>query len=428
MFRKLSVRDSVRIVVVTACATAVTGITAAGSAPAQAASVAHVTSPAAAEFAARTVPAARVAATTSTQFQGVSCTMAQGCLAVGSWFSSADEKLYALAETRAPGSSTWTVHNPPHISGALSTAFGPIGNGETVSCVSTPKAMCMAIGSFSNASGQSNYAAMWSWPGWRTVNPPNPSPTRSSGLDAVRCVSSSYCVTIGHWVNSSTGKEELEGAVWNGTSWSAKPMPPAPSGNTGVRLWGLSCRSTTWCLAVGDYNTGSGPNLKQLTLSEVWNGKTWTMHLGANPAGQNSNALLGVSCTSTTSCVAVGNSLTPKLTLLSLSETWNGKTWTVRATPGGKQSIGGTLFDVSCQSATFCLSVGTLAATWNGTKWTSVPFPTPSGAQVTNAVSLACLSATSCTSAGGYSTKTATLPLVLNWNGQALTIQKARTP
>lgn len=373
--------------------------------------------------------AARVAAVSDAQFQGVSCTTGEGCLAVGSWFSSADEKLYALAETRPPGGSTWTVHNPPHVSGAAETAFGPVGNGETVSCVSTPKAMCMAVGSdTSTTTGQSNYAAMWSWPGWKTVNPPNPSPTRSSGLDAVRCVSSSYCLEIGHWVNSSTGKEELEDAVWNGSSWSAKPMPAAPSGNTGVRLWGLNCRSTTWCMAVGDYNTGSGSNLKQFTLSDVWNGKTWTMHLGANPSGQNSNALLGVSCTSTTSCVAVGNSLTPKLVLLSLGETWNGKTWTVRATPAGKEGVGSTLFDVSCQSATHCLGVGTLAATWNGTKWTSVTFPLPSGAQVSNAVSLSCLSATNCTSAGGYSTSSGTLPLVMNWNGKAFTIQKAKVP
>jgi hypothetical protein len=366
-------------------------------------------------------------ATHDDEFEGISCTTAKGCLAVGSRFSSATKELYALGETRSPGSSTWAVHDPPLVAGATTTAFGPIGNGETVSCVSSPSAVCMGIGSYNKTpGGQFNYAAEWNWSGWKIVNPPDPSPTNSSGLDAVRCVSSSFCIAVGHWFDTSAGKDELESLVWNGKSWALKKMPPVPANAASPRLWGLSCISKTWCMAVGDYDVGSSQPL----LSEVWNGKSWVMHLPPSPAGQSSGSLLGVSCASTKFCNAVGDSLTTKLAFVSLGEVWNGKSWTVKPTPAGKQKIGSTLFDVSCQSAKVCLAVGNLAAQWNGTSWTSVPFPVPPGkSTITNAVSLSCLSANDCTGAGGYSTlKQGTLTLIWNWNGKSFSLQPAKNP
>jgi hypothetical protein len=374
-------------------------------------------------------PAATRATNKADEFEGIGCTKAKGCLAVGSQFSSTAKKTVALAETRKPGASTWAVHDPPPVSGATIIAFGPIGNGETVSCVSSPSYLCMGIGSYNNAAfHQLNYAARWDGSSWKTVNPPNPSPTLSSGLDAVRCLSSNFCLTIGHWINSSTHRDALESQVWNGKSWKMAKMPQVPaSATTGVRLWGLSCVSTKWCMAVGDYNTSNSSD--QPLLSEIWNGKSWKTHLPPNPSGSSSHALVGVSCLSTKFCAAVGDSLTSKGAFVSLGETWNGKSWKVQKTPEGKQKGLSELFDVSCASATSCLSVGSLAATWNGKSWSGITFPTPAGSLITNAVALSCLSKSDCTAAGGYSSKTgSTFTMAWNWNGKSLSLQKAQNP
>jgi hypothetical protein len=361
----------------------------------------------------------------SDSFYGVSCTSAKGCLAVGSGYSSTTKKVYALGETRSKGSSTWVIHDPAVISGATTTAFGPIGNGETVSCVSLPKAICMGIGSYNDSAGhQHDYAAEWNWSSWKIVNPPDPSPTISSGLDAVKCTSSVFCIAVGHWDNSSTETFELESEVWNGTSWSLKPIPPTPKGATSPRLWGLSCVSPTWCMAVGDYDKGSSQPL----LSEIWNGSKWTMHLPPDPSGVVSNALIGVSCVSTTFCNAVGDSLNSKFAFESLGEIWKGKSWTIDPTPSAGKKVASTLFDVSCLSTTFCLTVGEFAAQWNGSSWTTETFPHPKGSLITNAVSIACLSPTLCTAAGDYGTKTSTLTLVMDWNGKSFKLQTAQNP
>jgi hypothetical protein len=361
----------------------------------------------------------------SDSFYGIGCTPTKGCLAVGSWYSSTTKKVYALGETRTKHSSTWVIHDPADIPGATTTGFGPIGNGETVSCVSKPKAVCMGIGSYNDSSyHQHNYAAEWNWSKWKIVKPPDPSPTISSGLDAVKCTSSVFCMAVGHWDNSSTFKFELESEVWNGTSWSLKAMPPTPSGATSPRLWGLSCLSPTWCMAVGDYDVGSAQPL----LSEIWNGSKWTMHLPPNPSGVEGSALLGVSCLSTTFCNAVGDSVTPKFAFDALGEIWNGTSWKIDPTPSAGKKKLSTLFDVSCLSTTFCLTVGGLAAEWNGSSWTRLTFPHPAGSLLTNAVSISCLSTTHCAIAGDYGTKTSTLTLIMNWNGKSLKLQAAQNP
>jgi len=177
-------------------------------------------------------------------------------------------------------------------------------------------------------------------------------------------------------------------------------------------------------MAVGDCEKGSSQPL----LSEIWNGSKWAMSLPPNPSGVVGNSLLGVSCVSTKFCNAVGDSLTSSFAFRSLGEVWNGKSWTIRPTPSGTQTIGSTLYDVSCLSTTSCLTVGTLATQWNGSSWTSKAFPQPAGSLLTNAVSIACLSTSNCTAAGDYGSSTSTLTVIMNWNGKSLTLQTAKNP
>src|SRR5207247_7771343 len=54
----------------------------------------------------------------------------------------------------------------------------------------------------------------------------------------------------------------------------------------------------------GSYTNSSG---QKVTLAERWNGRTWAVQSTPNPRGAQSSSLSGVSCPSSTLCVAVGS-------------------------------------------------------------------------------------------------------------------------
>ena len=58
---------------------------------------------------------------------------------------------------------------------------------------------------------------------------------------------------------------------WNGTTWTLVPTPALA--NTGAGLNGVSCTSPSSCMAVGEF-TGIG---NEMTLAEAWNGTSWSV-------------------------------------------------------------------------------------------------------------------------------------------------------
>lgn len=169
---------------------------------------------------------------------------------------------------------------------------------------------------------------------------------------------------------------------YDGSNWQRVAVSSG-----GTRLWaiaGISCVSTTFCMAVG--GDGSGMS------TDRWNGSTWTIQ----DVGQGF-APSDVSCTSPTFCMAVrgvgsgGGSMR-----------WDGSTW---------HYIPGSGLDrVSCVSSTFCMATGQqlsssdpdTIAVWNGSSWSSRSYPHPGSPWSLNAVS--CVAVNSCTVAGLVST------------------------
>ena len=90
---------------------------------------------------------------------------------------------------------------------------------------------------------------------------------------------------------------------WNGTVWRVVPSPN-PSGSESV-LEAVSCTSTTSCVAVGAQDVTAAAFS---TLVESWDGNEWTVSPAPNPFGSIS-VLVGVSCVSFASCEAVGESI-----------------------------------------------------------------------------------------------------------------------
>ena len=146
-------------------------------------------------------------------------------------------------------------------------------------------------------------------------------------------------------------------------------------GFSGAYLDGVSCTGRAQCTATGVATTRTGKNLKP--LAERWNGTSWTVQstLNTNTGGWLGGTLDGgVSCTSSTACMAAGYSYTKTFYRL-LGEGWNGHTWAIQ--PDSKPATGGQPFGISCRWAKDCTAVGsrltgmTLAEHWNGRAWSA---------------------------------------------------------
>jgi hypothetical protein len=109
----------------------------------------------------------------------------------------------------------------------------------------------------------------------------------------------------------------------------------------------VSCTSPARCTAVGGYLNGS----TEEPFAERWDGTAWAIQTGAAPPG---TTLQAVSCTSGTSCTAVGESASA-----GVAEHWDGTSWTLQPMPVPHHTTRGvTVFGVSCRSAVTCTAVG----------------------------------------------------------------------
>jgi hypothetical protein len=185
---------------------------------------------------------------------------------------------------------------------------------------------------------------------------------------------------------------------WNGSSWTIKATPN-PSGTRFGRLTGVSCTSPTSCTAVGGYST-TGAFSADKPLAEQWNATTWTIKTTPSPTGATFATFTGVSCTAATACTAAGGLATTtgaSFPSAPLAERWNGSTWAVQATTNPSSTgFGGD----SCPAATACTAVGQFFAEgWNGTTWTTqTPALTTLGEAELFGVS--CTAPTTCTATG----------------------------
>jgi hypothetical protein len=191
-------------------------------------------------------------------------------------------------------------------------------------------------------------------------------------------------------------------------------------------LQAVSCPSKDFCIAVGALVEGA--NLRAVHL----NGEEATLH-----AVPSSGFLSGVSCTSSTSCTAVGGKEGATLAV-----SWNGSEWKAQTTPNPVGAIASYLEAVSCTASNQCTGTGwyeqkggkryTLAERWNGTEWSLQTTPSPGLGQPTVLYGVSCTSSTSCTAAGFYwslnSGKVEINPMAQRWNGTEWSLQTVPKP
>ncbi len=237
---------------------------------------------------------------------------------------------------------------------------------------------CTAVGADTEAGtgNEATLAERWTSGHWVIQStPPTIGGTSGTAIFlAVDCLKAADCVAVGTDGFANSGQSATLAEQWNGRSWSVVPSP-TPSGFAWSVLEGVSCSSSTSCIAVGYSQPSSGGG--DFSLAEGWNGIAWTMLTVPEPAGATQSGLTSVSCVPSAGCVAVGEATIAGTTVQSLAEGWDGSQWTIESMPSLNAP---ELNGVSCPAAGDCTAVGSigtsgdtgepLAEAWNGTAWT----------------------------------------------------------
>lgn len=254
------------------------------------------------------------------------------------------------------------------------------------------------------------------YPSTGTASAQSPSELDPGAADEglLSCPNSSFCVSIGEGAVAPSTPSGVFDVYASGT-WSAEAAPirdlnpPASSApNTGLDA--VSCPATGWCVAVGTYDDEAGA--KQGLIETLANG-SWSAETA--PEGDRSGSMSRVTCSRVGSCVAIGEDGGSRATLWVLASGG----WREMAAPtAGLSPPSGTrypprLADVSCTSGGSCAAVGAYYTT-NGTElgliedlssgaWSATTAPTvkPQGTKEYSLEDVSCPTPRFCVATGG---------------------------
>jgi hypothetical protein len=284
-------------------------------------------------------------------------------------------------------------------------------------------------------------------------------PAPSTGSDDVvlgsSCANAVQCMAVGITLNNlnSNGTDTPLVESWNGSSWSLGAQPPVPDG-AGGGFFDVSCVSGYDCWAVGAVVGVGGNGNSSGALIENWNGVSWSMVPTPTLTGPGvvGAILQGVSCTSASSCVAVGFSTdNTGANLHTVIEQWDGSVWSLVPAADTGQAFD-QLNSVQCLAADDCWAVGNAGAAqqnpnflpifpgavgdqgliehWDGSAWSLIPSatePSPNGGYLNG---ITCVSDTDCW-ASGATTDTSGMAsgmLLQHWDGASWTDTSGSVP
>ncbi len=206
------------------------------------------------------------------------------------------------------------------------------------------------------------------------------------------------------WFGAAAPAGATQMTVAGGSSWRVEPTVTSPA-RYDVALSGVSCVSTTYCVAVG-YSAGDS-----FSVSETWDGRSWgdisQVDTGAG------TGLAAIACPGADDCFAVGS------TIEHLAQGH----WSTQAAPS--QGTGSELSDVACAGRSFCVAVGyayhgtqpyAVIDSWNGRVWSAEPAAKVAGAML---LAVACPSTDTCVADGSHVVGHGSKPLTERWTGQS---------
>ena len=302
---------------------------------------------------------------------------------------------------------------------------------SSVSCITNTN--CVAVGVATAASGVPRILMeRWNGTRWSIVASHNPPGSFGARLSSVSCTTHTNCVAVGEYTTAVAPSLPLV-ERWNGAKWSIVASPK-PLGSFRASLSSVSCTTSTSCVAVGYYTT-SGDSI---TLVEHWNGAKWSIITSPSPGPSVSSFLSGVSCTTATTCVAVGQYSLSSGAIRILVEHWNGTRWSIVASPN-RLTFQSALSSVSCATAANCVAVGssntltspakTIAQRWNGNRWSIIASPNPTASLESRLVGVSCTAAKNCVAVGQFrTTSDVDKTLVERLNGNRWSISPSPSP
>lgn len=270
--------------------------------------------------------------------------------------------------------------------------------------------------------------------GWMVQRTPNPAGARHSQLVGISCASTSFCIAVGYSTHGGGALVALT-ERWQGGSWSMQRTAKPAGARTSV-LSDISCVSRMACTAVGYFTNRAGV---AVTLAERWDGASWSVQRTPNPRGATYSYLVGVSCASHKSCTSVGTFRAPDGQELVLAEHWNGDSWSIQPVPGPREATSSALTGISCASTSACTAVGSFVASdgvdvalterSDGTAWAIEPSANSVSATYSHLVGVSCASIRSCDAVGSFENAAGHLvTLAERWDGTSWAIQPTPNP
>ncbi len=283
-------------------------------------------------------------ATSSGLYGGVACASSTACMAVG------ESNKGPLAESW--NGTEWKLESMPSPEAEAIEVYP-----EGVSCWSSKG--CLAVGHYDNIKPGKERPLAEAWNGTEWKLQPAVIPVGASVADfsSVSCFSSTECTAVGAYDLEGVGYQTLA-ERWNGTEWKIQSTPNPKGASISLLRGGVSCSSATACTATGVYYVESGESYTALTLAEAWNGTEWKIEPTTNPEGAKNSQFHELSCSSSTACMAVGQYENSSKMQLAFSEAWNGTEWKLQSTPNPEGAKENYLLGVWCSSLTSCEATG----------------------------------------------------------------------
>jgi len=239
------------------------------------------------------------------RIEGVSCTRIGDCAAVGDYqkpFANAG-RIFAATETGGTWKQATELKLPPN------AAWPPKAHVYAVSCWAVGS--CAATGIYYDSANKGHAAwfteSKGSWHrGIELVPSSDAGPTPYLAFNAIACQKGGLCVIAGSYRNAA-GKWVGDGRIISHDTYLAVEniyLPPNADG-----LWldisSVSCPSSTKCVIVGAYTDTSGKirPLSAVESNDVFKSAT---EITTVPPGQLHTSLYAISCTAGGPCVAVG--------------------------------------------------------------------------------------------------------------------------
>lgn len=280
----------------------------------------------------------------------VSCPAAADCVAVG--YSSTALGTSALIETLGAGG--WALATAPQVPGSTSDEL------QGVSCVSATS--CVAVGSYQVKGGNKQALVETLVNGVWAVAPSPDQGTGNNQLDSVSCPQAGSCAAVGYYQGAGAdgaGARRALAEELSGSSWALMAAPNAGSGANVLN--GVSCPSAKICFAVG-YDVNAGV---ERALTEGWSNGVWAV-TPTPDVGPGANELSSVACTLPTApasskaaaCASVGTFQTRAGIYQDLIETKGATGWAPLAHSPDANATNNELAAVSCSSPTSCMAVG----------------------------------------------------------------------